>query len=78
MGGVSHPSQLYAVKLLEPNRVKLARAAVEKHYTMQRKRYGEAFKDMGLEVYTGEGGNIYIVTGIFSLYRKLVYRGFIM
>ena len=56
MGGVSHPSQLYAVKLLEPKRVKQARKAVEEHYNWQRKRYGEAFTNMGLGVYTGEGG----------------------
>ena len=56
MGGVSHPSQLYAVKLLEPERVKQARKAVEEHYNWQRKRYGEAFRNMGLGVYTGDGG----------------------
>ena len=56
MGGVSHPSQLYAVKLLEPGRVKQARKAIEEHYNWQRKRYGDAFKDMGLGVYTGDGG----------------------
>ena len=56
MGGVSHPSQLYAVKLFEPERIKQAREAVEKHYDWQRKRYGEAFKKMGLNVYTGDGG----------------------
>jgi len=56
MGGVSHPSQLYAVKLLEPKRVKKARKAVEEHYNWQRKRYGEAFEEMGLGVYTGNGG----------------------
>ena len=56
MGGVSHPSQLYAVKLLEPGRVKKARKAVEEHYNWQRERYGEAFEDMGLGVYTGGGG----------------------
>ncbi|MCR9246846.1 MAG: pyridoxal phosphate-dependent aminotransferase [bacterium] len=56
MGGVSHPSQLYAVELLEPARVAQARDAVEKHYSMQRTRYGEAFEKMGLGVYTGEGG----------------------
>lgn len=56
MGGVSHPSQLYAVELLEPTRVAKARDAVEKHYSMQRARYGEAFADMGLGVYTGDGG----------------------
>ena len=56
MGGVSHPSQLYAVKLLETGRVKQARKAVEEHYNWQRKRYGEAFRNMGLGVYTGDGG----------------------
>jgi len=56
MGGVSHPSQMYAVKLFEPARVKLQRAAVEKHYNWQRERYGEAFKKMGLTLYTGSGG----------------------
>jgi aspartate/methionine/tyrosine aminotransferase len=56
MGGVSHPSQLYAVKLFEPARVLKVRSAVEKHYEFQRKRYGDAFKKMGLEVYTGDGG----------------------
>jgi len=56
MGGVSHPSQLYAVKLFEPDRVKLARSAVEKHYNWQRHRYGEAFEKMGLKVHTGNGG----------------------
>jgi len=56
MGGVSHPSQLYAAELLEPGRVSLARDAVEKHYTMQRARYGKAFAEMGLTVHTGDGG----------------------
>lgn len=56
MGGVSHPSQLYAVKLLEPSRAVKARKAVEKHYNWQRERYGAAFKMMGLTVYTGNGG----------------------
>ena len=56
MGGVSHPSQHYAVKLLEPSRVKQARKAVEEHYTWQRERYGKAFEEMGLGVFTGNGG----------------------
>ena len=56
MGGVSHPSQHYAVKLLEPNRVKKARKAVEEHYNWQRERYGKAFEKMGLGIYTGKGG----------------------
>ncbi len=56
MGGVSHPSQLYAVKLLEPRRVAQQRKAVEEHYNWQRRRYGEAFENMGLKVFTGKGG----------------------
>jgi len=56
MGGVSHPSQLYAVELLKPERVAQAREAVDRHYSMQRKRYGEAFAKMGLQVHTGDGG----------------------
>lgn len=56
MGGVSHPSQLYAVALFSKERVKKARKAVELHYNWQRERYGEAFKSMGLTVYTGKGG----------------------
>jgi aminotransferase len=56
IGGVSHLSQKYAVKLLEPNRVKQARKAIEEHYSWQRERYGKAFKEMGLGIYTGKGG----------------------
>ena len=56
MGGVSHLSQHYAVKLLESARVKKARKAIEEHYSWQRERYGNAFKEMGLGVYTGNGG----------------------
>ena len=80
MGGVSHPSQLYAVKLLEPGRVKQARKAVEQHYNWQRERYGRAFKDMGLEVYTGDGGFYHwleLPEGMTSaeLNRRLFKRG---
>ncbi len=56
MGGVSHLSQHYAVKLLKPERVKQARKAIEQHYKWQRERYGKAFEKMGLKVYTGNGG----------------------
>ena len=56
MGGVSHPSQLYAAELLEPSRVAQARDAVASHYGMQRERYGKAFAEMGLKVHTGDGG----------------------
>jgi len=56
MGGVSHPSQHYAVALLQPERVKIARKAIMDHYSFQRERYGKAFAKMGLRVYTGTGG----------------------
>lgn len=56
MGGVSHPSQMYAAELLEPTRVGQARDAVASHYGMQRDRYKAAFEDMGLIVHTGDGG----------------------
>ncbi len=80
MGGVSHPSQLYAVKLLEPGRVKKARKAVEEHYNWQRERYGKAFEDMGLGVYTGGGGFYHwleLPEGMESaeLNRRLFKRG---
>ncbi len=56
MGGVSHPSQMYAVELLKPDRVALQRKAIEQHYNWQRNRYKEAFENMGLKVFTGNGG----------------------
>jgi len=80
MGGVSHPSQQYAIKLLEPERVKQARKAVELHYNWQRERYGRAFKEMGLGVYTGNGGFYHwleLPEGMTSdeLNRRLFKRG---
>jgi hypothetical protein len=39
MGGVSHPSQLFAVNLFEPERIKKALSAIEQNYTWQRERY---------------------------------------
>ena len=56
MGGVSHPSQLYALELLKEDRVALARKAVPAFYRDQRTRYGEAFARLGLELFTGDGG----------------------
>lgn len=48
MGGVSHLSQLYAIKLFEEERVELARKAVSMFYKAQRERYGQAFRDLGI------------------------------
>merc|ERR1719233_1299325 len=56
MGGVSHPSQLYAVKLFDPARIEIARKAVPEHYDFQRNRYGKAFEAMGIKLWSGDGG----------------------
>ena len=56
MGGVSRPSQLEAIALLEPKRRSVAQKAVKDYYTQQRDRYGEALSKMGLKLFTGHGG----------------------
>ena len=56
MGGVSRPSQLYALKLFDKERIELSRKAVPKFYDSQRNRYGKRFKELGLELYSGNGG----------------------
>lgn len=56
MGGISRPSQLYVADLLEPARVRLARRAVNDFFTSQRRRYEVGFKELGFELYTGDGG----------------------
>ncbi len=56
MGGISRPSQLLAAKLLNLDRVELARQAVSSYYGEQRKKYGAALKSLGFKIYTGSGG----------------------
>jgi aspartate/methionine/tyrosine aminotransferase len=56
MGGVARPSQICASGLMEPARATQARDAVGNYYGNQRKRFGEAFANMGFELFTGEGG----------------------
>lgn len=56
MGGVSHPSQMYALELFKPERAARQRKAVEEHYGWQRTRYRGAFEKMGLKVFSGDGG----------------------
>lgn len=56
MGGVSHPSQKYALELFRPDRVAQAREAVPAFYGAQRARYGDALREMGLELHSGNGG----------------------
>jgi aspartate/methionine/tyrosine aminotransferase len=56
MGGVSRLSQLYALRLLEPDRVRRVRASVPAFFNRQRARYAEGFARLGLELHTGQGG----------------------
>jgi aspartate/methionine/tyrosine aminotransferase len=56
MGGVSRPSQIYVTGLLEPKRVEQARDAVNRYFAWQRERYGDALRELGVELFTGNGG----------------------
>jgi len=56
MGGVSHPSQLYAVELFGEERIEVARQAVPAYYGEMRRKYAEAFDDLGLDLFSGDGG----------------------
>ena len=56
MGGVSRASQLAVAKLLDLERVSLARQAVGRFFTQQRQRYGEGLNQLGFELFTGNGG----------------------
>ncbi len=56
MGGISRASQLYVAELLEPSRARKARTAVNSFFTSQRKRYAAGLKELGFELFTGDGG----------------------
>lgn len=56
MGGVSHPSQLYAVELFGEDRIEVARQAVPAYYGEMRRKYAEAFDALGLDLFSGDGG----------------------
>lgn len=56
MGGVSHPSQLYALELFGKDRIAQVRSAVPRYYGEQRARYSEAFGELGLDLFSGNGG----------------------
>ena len=56
MGGVSRPSQLYALELFNKKRIDLARSAIPKFYREQRERYYEAFTKLGFKIFSGKGG----------------------
>ncbi len=56
MGGVSRPSHLYAMQLLDKHRVDLSHRAIPKFYASRRNRYGIALSDLGLDLFSGHGG----------------------
>lgn len=56
MGGVSRLSQIYATQLLELERIQHARAAVQEFFDDQRDRYQVGLKELGIELFTGDGG----------------------
>ncbi len=56
MGGVSRPSQLYAMKLFDKKRIELSRNSLPRFYDEQRQKYGKRFLGIGLEVFSGDGG----------------------
>ena len=56
MGGVSRPSQLFTMKLFSRERTDLSFKAIPEFYGGQRNRYGKAFSDIGLKLFSGKGG----------------------
>jgi aspartate/methionine/tyrosine aminotransferase len=56
MGGVSRASQLYVTRLFEPVRIQQARTAVSRFFSSQRVRYEKGLKELGFELFTGNGG----------------------
>ena len=56
MGGVSRPSQICVAEMLKIDRVERAREAVKEFYDDQRSWYGEKFTELGIKLFTGEGG----------------------
>lgn len=56
MGGVARPSQICTAKLLQTERAGHARRSVSEYYGTQRERYGVALKELGFELFTGDGG----------------------
>ncbi len=56
MGGVARPSQLFVSQLLETERVTHARSRVASFYKEQRDRYRDGLADLGIELFSGDGG----------------------
>ena len=56
MGGVSRPSQILVSQLLDLERVGKARNAVGRFYNEQRDWYQKHLSELGLKLFTGDGG----------------------
>jgi aminotransferase len=56
MGGVARPSQICCAGMLNLERAEHARKTVGQFYGDQRARYGDALRELGFELYTGDGG----------------------
>ena len=56
MGGVSRASQIYVTQLLDLKRVAQSRDAISQFYTQQRTRYEAGLRELGFELFTGNGG----------------------
>lgn len=56
MGGVSRPSQLYALELFEKKRIQLARTGIPNFYSEQRNRYAQKLTEIGFKLFSGDGG----------------------
>ena len=56
MGGVSQPSQIYALKLFDKKRIHSARDTISRFYDVQREKYQKGFLELGLKLFSGNGG----------------------
>lgn len=56
MGGISRVSQLIVAQLLETERVKRARDAIQEFYDGQRRKYRAGLESLGIDLRTGGGG----------------------
>lgn len=66
-GGASHPMQCLALQMLDADRIKQDRLALQKHFRMKRKHVLERLEKMGLPVLVPPQATFYIWLGLQSL-----------